>query len=130
LKKSVERFADNPMAAAYVKSMVESKRLNDRLYELLGDDKTEAKDINAIMEFKPNASYYVVKDVSRTQVTKEDYLTSKSTVAFRRNAGQADSLGLTHFNPDNVFKRLNFRWAQEDEGPTDQEKDKQQEEPA
>ena len=130
LKQSVERFADNPMAAAYVKSIVESKRLNDRLYELLGDGKTEAKDINAIMEFKPNASYYVVKDLSRTQVTKADYLTSKSTAAFRRNAGQSDSLGLIHFSPDNVFKRLNFRWAQEDAGDTDQEKDKQQEEPA
>ncbi|MEE9366231.1 MAG: hypothetical protein V3W44_06035 [Dehalococcoidales bacterium] len=130
LKQSVERFADNPMAAGYIKTMIESKRLDDRLYELLGDDKTEAKDINAIMEFKPNASYYVVKDLSRTQVTKEDYLTSKSTAAFRRNAGQSDSLALTHFNPDNVFKRLNFRWAQEGDGDTDQEKDKQQEEPA
>ncbi len=130
LKKTVQRFADSPIAAAYVKSIVESKKLNDRLYELLGDDKNEAKDINAIMEFKPNASYYVVKDLSRTQVTKDDYLTSKSTAAFRRNAGQADSLGLTHYNPENVFQRLNFRWAQEDEPDTSGEKDKQQEGPA
>ncbi len=130
LNKSVARFADNPMAAAYIKNLTESKKLNDKLYELLGDDKTEAKDINAVLEFEFNASYYVVKDISRTEVTKDDYLQSKAMAAFQLNAGRSNSLGLIHFNPDNIFGRMNFRWKESDDGDKDQAEEEKQEEPA
>jgi len=128
LSRNAMRFADNPMAEAFVRNMVDSKRLNDKLYELLGDDKTEATDINAVFGIESNASYYVVKDISRTEVTREDYLASKAIAAFQLNAGRSESLGLTHFNPDNIMRRMNFRWKQPDEDE-DQSK-KTQEEPA
>ncbi len=134
LNKTMERLGDNPMAAAYVKNLTESKKLNDKLYELLGDDKTEAKDINAVMELEFNASYYVVKDISRTEVTRDEYLQSKAIVAFQLSAAKSNSLGLIHFNPDNIFARMNFRPAQSDDDDKDEkqekEEDKQQEDPA
>ncbi len=136
LNKSLERFADNPMAAMFVKSMSESKKLNDKLYELLDDDKTEAKDINAVLELEFNASYYVVKDISRTEVTRDDYLERKAMTALQLNAGRSNSLGLTHFNPDNIFRRMNYRWAQSDDDDKekvqekDKAEDKQREDPA
>ena len=125
LNTSVKRFADSPMAAAYVKNMIESKKLNDKLYELLGDDKTEAKDINAVLEFEFNASYYVVKDISRTEVTRDDYLESKAGAALQLNASRSNSLGLTYFNPDNIFERMNFRWAQSDDNDKENAQDKE-----
>jgi len=132
LNASVERFADNPYIN--IKDVIESKKLNDKLYELLGDDKTEAKDINAVLKFEFNASYYVVKDISRTEVTRDEYLESKAPTALRLNAGRSNSLALTHFNPDNIFERMNFRWAQSDaddkEKAPEKAEDKQREDSA
>ncbi|MCD6395107.1 MAG: hypothetical protein J7M40_16580 [Planctomycetes bacterium] len=132
LAKNVERFADNPYIN--VEDIIESKKLNDKLYELLDDDKTEAADINAVLELDFNASYYVVKDISRTEVTRDQYLKNKAMTAFQLNAGISNSLGLIHFNPDNIFGRMNFRWAQSDDEEKqkaqDKAEDKQNEDPA
>jgi hypothetical protein len=122
LDATMERFADNPMAAAYIRNMTESKKLNDKLYELLDAGKVEATDINAVLELEFNASYYVVKDISRTKVTRVQYLENKAMAAFQLNAGKSNSLGLIHFNPDNIFGRMKFRWA-----PSDDEKGKEEE---
>jgi hypothetical protein len=105
------------MAARYVRSMVESKMLNDVLHGFITAGKTTVNDINRVVEFKPGAGYYVVKDVSRTEVTKEDYVQFKPVLAFQTDAVNAGSLAIVHFAPDNIIKRLAFEWAP-DSAPT------------
>jgi hypothetical protein len=110
-----ERYSDVPMAATFIQNTAESKQLNDRLYAMLGDDRAEAKDLHAVVAFEPGAAYYVVKDISRTEATLEDYVQTKAWRAFVVNATQSQSLGLVHFGPDNILKRMGFRWAQQEE---------------
>ena len=101
--------AENPMAADYAATLIRNKELNDRLYSLLAPGQTEALNIKTVMEFKPGASCYVVKDVTRSTVTKESYYQSKLFAAYQVDAIRSDSLSLIHFLPDNIFKRMNYQ---------------------
>ena len=108
LRNTKELVTDNPMAAGYVRRMIEGKILTDNLYGLIGAGKTASNDINNVMEFKPAAGFYVIKDVSRTEVTIEDYAKAKPMMAFQIAAMGSASGALTHFGPDNIKKRMNF----------------------
>jgi hypothetical protein len=100
--------ADSPVAATFIRSTIEQKELLDELYSLLPTGKTEAANLTSVFEFKPGACYYVVKNVSRTAVTRQDYLQKKSQVALMLDAARSESLLLIHLRPDNIFKRMNF----------------------
>jgi hypothetical protein len=110
-----QRYADLPMAASFIQRTVESKRLTDRLFALLGDDRKEAKDLNVAVEFKPGSSYYVVKDLSLTPANEADYAESKALRAFSMTAARSQSLALVHYKPDNIMKRMSFRWAESED---------------
>ncbi|MBE0536437.1 MAG: hypothetical protein IH624_12280 [Phycisphaerae bacterium] len=115
IEQMQERFADNPMAVAYIQNLVEAKYLNDRLFTLLGDNRKEAKDLNSLMAFEPGAAFYVVKDLTRTEVTQDDYRQTKAIRALQINAARSESLGLIHYKPDNILARMAFDWVQQDE---------------
>ena len=100
--------ADSPVAATFIRSTMEQKELLDELYSLLPAGKTEAANLTSVFEFKPGACYYVVKNVSRTAVTRQDYLQKKGQVALMLDAARSESLLLIHLGPDNIFKRMNF----------------------
>jgi len=113
--------ADSPAAATYLRSTMERKELLDKLYSLIPEGKTEAKNLKSVLEFKPGACYYVVKDISRTAVTEQDYHQKKGQVALMLDAARAERLLLIHLGPDNIFKRMNYRPA-----ATKTDSDKQQ----
>jgi hypothetical protein len=100
--------ADSPVAAIFIRSTMEQKELLDELYSLLPAGKTEAANLTSVFEFKPGACYYVVKNVSRTAVTRQDYLQKKAQVALMLDAARSESLLLIHLGPENIFKRMNF----------------------
>ena len=109
------------MAAAYVRRMIDSKILNDRLYDLIGEGKNAANDINTVMEFKPAAGFYVVKDVTKTELTIEEYLKNKPYMAFEIDSAQGAALAIIHFAPENITKRMNFEPVRDEEEKTDEE---------
>jgi len=104
-----DQLADNPAAAPYVRNSIERKKLLDELYSFIPAGKTEAVNLKSVLEFKPGACYYVVKNVSRTAVTRQDYRQKKAQVAFMLDAARAERLSLIHLGPDNIFKRMKYR---------------------
>jgi len=106
-----DQSADSPSSAAYVKNTMGTKILLDELYSLIPEGKTEAKDLKAVFEFKPDACYYVVKDVLRTSVTDQDYHQNKGQIALATNKVRAERLLLIHLGPKNILKRMNYRLA-------------------
>lgn len=119
--------ADNPMAIGYIKNMIESKELSEKLFDCLGEEKTEVTDINKVMEFAPGSSYYVIKDISRTEVTKDDYTKTKAFAAFQVDMVASDSLALIHYSPDGIIERMGFKWSEQDK-TEDAEKQETEEE--
>jgi hypothetical protein len=121
-------LADIPFGPASLQTLIQNKLQADRFYDLLPKGKTEALDIRSIVPFKPAAVYYVVKDISRTSVTRQEYQQKKSFTAFDLDMTAADSLSIVHFMPENILKRMNYRLAKNEEN-TESDDNQQSEKP-
>ena len=98
----------DPMTSFYLNESKVNKQFIDHLYSLIPPDKNTADSLPVVMEFKPDMSYYVVKDISVKRLFKEDYDKSKATRLFREDYIQSQSMSVIHFNPENILKRMNF----------------------
>ena len=106
--------------------------LNEELYGLIPADETDANNLSVIIESPAERACYVVKKVSRSRVTIDDYEKSKGMIAFNLDLARSDSLALIHFSPDNIIERMGFEWTatasdSEESEDDDIEKDKKEE---
>jgi hypothetical protein len=107
LAKMRQIAAGNPAYMNFVKERAINNILNRKFFAILGD-KAETGVIAEMIEFKPGMAWYVTKSIKRQPATKEDYLDRKSTTAMQTNISDTAGLGLVHFNPQNIRKRLNY----------------------
>jgi hypothetical protein len=115
LKANLETMAlqgrGDPMMPFYLNETKINKQFIDQLYSLIPPDKDTVDSLPVVMEFKPDMSYYVVKDISVKRLYQEDFDKSKATRLFREDYIQSQSLAVIHFNPENILKRMNFMAA-------------------
>jgi hypothetical protein len=64
-------------------------------------------------------SYYCVKNISVRRFGLEEYEAIKAMQIYTEEHLQSQSLAAVHFNPENIFKRMSFRWAEEKKTPAD-----------
>jgi len=76
-----------PMTSFYLSESKINKQFVDQLYSLVPPDKDTAENLPLIMEFKPDLSFYVIKNVSVKRLFKEDFDKMKATRLFREDAG-------------------------------------------
>lgn len=79
----------------------------------------ELKEVPTVFECKPQISYYVIKSLNRNPVTTEEYELSRQNLDNRENSIISQSMTLEHYMPDNIFKRMDFKPAQEPNKPMD-----------
>jgi hypothetical protein len=94
-------------------------RLIEKLYSLVPQDANTIDEKPVIMEFKPTMSYYCIKDISVKRINQQDYLQIKAVRAYKEYIVQSQSMAAVHFNPENILKRVNFRWVGEEERAAD-----------
>jgi len=109
----------DPMTPFYLSESRINKQFIDKLYSLIPPDKDRAETLPVVIEFEPDMSYYVVKDLSVKRIYQEDFDTSKATRLFREDYIQSQSLAAIHFNPENILKRMNFRAVEAEEETAD-----------
>jgi hypothetical protein len=109
----------HPMARSLAHQARRDKLFIQRLYELVPADGNTVKDVAVPLEFKPGMSFLCIKDISINRLWKEDFERSKPMEAFRLDETQSQSLAVVHFNPENIVKRLKFRWVSQDREPSD-----------
>lgn len=102
---------NNSMVEYMNKSLATNRLLQDKLYDLIPVNETEAKNIRAIVESATDGACLVVKDVSRSQVTTEAYEKNKIVAAYSLDTTRSDNLALIHFSPDNIIERMGFEWT-------------------
>lgn len=107
LAKMRQIAAGNPAYMNFVTERAINNLLNRKFFAILGD-KEETGVIAEMFEFKPGMAWYVTKSIKRQPATKEDYLDRKSITAMQTNLSDTAGLGLVHFNPQNIRKRLNY----------------------
>ena len=78
-----------------------------------------------LVEFKPDLSYYVFKDISLRNLWKENYERMKSSMAYSQDLSESQSLVIEHFNPSNILERMDFRFAKESEEASNEKQDEQ-----
>ena len=93
------------------------RRLIDMFYSLVPQGKETIETLPLVVEFKPNMSYYCIKDISVKRLEQSEYEKAKSAWAWNEDIAQFQSLAVVHFNPGNILKRMNFRPLRE-EGQT------------
>ncbi|MHC4569269.1 MAG: hypothetical protein ACYTE3_26370 [Planctomycetota bacterium] len=87
------------------------KRTADQLYSLIPPEKTTTDEVPLVVEVKPEMSFYAIKNISVKRLWKEDYEQDKVKRLSDEDYARSQSLGAVHFNPENIWKRLNVRWA-------------------
>jgi hypothetical protein len=112
----------NPGAPLFVKeaqqwlSVSEAKiarQFVDQLYAIVPPDSNTPEALPILMVFKPDMSYYCIKEIRIRRVVREEYEQVKPLQVFKEEHIQYQSLAVVHFNPANILKRTKFRWAEE-----------------
>ena len=91
------------------------RRFFNKLYSLVPQDKSSPEKLPVIMEFKPDMSYYCVKNISIRRINLEDYKKIKSMLLQREDYIQSETMVAVHFNPQNILKRMKFKPVEDDE---------------
>lgn len=94
----------------------------DKLYSLVPQDSNSVEDLPLVIEFKPDMSYYVIKNISIKRVWQQEYEKIKPMRLVREEHIQVQSLAAIHFSPENILKRMNFRLAETNEETADANK--------
>jgi len=87
----------------------------DQLYSLVPQDSNTVDAVPLVMEFKPDMSFYCIKNISVKRLTLQEYEQIKVTRLQREDYVQSETLAAVHFNPENILKRMDFRLSEADE---------------
>jgi hypothetical protein len=109
----------DPVTPFFLNESKVNQQFVDQLYSLVPPDKDTVESLPLVMEFKPDMSYYVIKDISVNRLYQENYEKMKAARLFREDYIQSQSLAAIHFNPENILKRMNFRAAGTEEQTAD-----------
>jgi hypothetical protein len=85
----------------------------NRLYSLVPQDSNSVVNLPEPLEFKPDMSYYCIKEIRIRRIMREEYEQLKPLKVYSEEHIQSQSLAAVHFNPENILKRVGFRWAAE-----------------
>ena len=111
--------AGNPARRLLVNKAEKENQLIGQLYSLIPQDSNTIDTLPLVMEFKPDMSYYCLKNISVKRLEQEQYDKIKALQDYKEDFIQSQSLAPVHFNPENILKRMNFRPVKEDKEPAD-----------
>ncbi|MCP4261798.1 MAG: hypothetical protein GY774_30505 [Planctomycetes bacterium] len=115
LQTMVAQSAGNPAAHAFLNGRRKQQQLIEKLYSLVPQDSNSIEDLPLVIEFKPDMSFYCIKNLSVRRLSLEDYETIKGTKLQREDYIQSESIVAVHLNPENILKRMKFKQAETDE---------------
>ena len=95
--------------------------LRDHFFSLIPADSNSLAQVPYIMEFKPNLSFYCIKKLSVNRINQLEFAFLKANQASQMENVILQATAPVHLNPDNILKRMNFKWIP---------KEKNQKEPA
>ena len=107
---------DNPAAQFMAAEGKKNSLFMNQLYSVVPQDANTIGEVPVIMEFKPDMSYYCLKNLSIKRLTQQDYEKIKGWQVYEESTSESQSMAAVHFNPENIIKRMNFRMAEAKKG--------------
>jgi hypothetical protein len=105
----------NPDSARVKNLYKKEEMFRDKLFALMPQDSNAPEFKPVIVEFLPDLSYYIIKSISVNPLWKENYERMKAMNSYRDEHFKSQSLAFEHFNPENIFKRMNFKYIEDSE---------------
>jgi hypothetical protein len=106
------QLAGMPGAQIRLNGARAEQALLNEIYSLVPADSNSLKSGPAIVEFKGDISFLVVKDVVIDRINQAQFSEAKPMLLFGEENSRAQALAFVYYNPENISERLNFRWAQ------------------
>lgn len=119
LRDLAVRSAGNPSAQLSIGEIQKESQLREKLYSVAAEDANSPEKAPLVLEFKPNMSFYCVKDISVKRLDRARYDQLKAIRVYREEFIQSQSLAAVHFNPENILMRTAFRWASKERQAVD-----------
>ena len=107
--------AGNPAAPLFLSGRKKQQRFIEKLYSLVPQDSNSVDTVPLLMEFKPDMSFYCIKNLSVQRVSLQEYEKIKAMRLQAEDYIQSESMVAVHFNPENILKRMNFKPAETEE---------------
>ena len=107
------QLANAPNARSVLIRVQTERRFADQLCSLVPPDANTAPKMPTIMEFKPDQSFYALKTVTIQRLNQQQFQDMKNTVLARNEHVETQSLAMVHFDPENIVKRMKFKYVRE-----------------
>ncbi len=104
---------DNPASEGIKNLLNKESQFLDIIFSMAPKDSNAPEFNPKIVEFKPDLSFYVIKNISKNHLWKENFERMKSYLSYKKDLSESQSLALNQFNPENILKRMNFSFADE-----------------
>lgn len=107
----------HPAARYFTNERNKSILLVKELFSHIPADSNSVENLPFVMEFKPEMTYYCIKDLTIKRLWKEDFDRIKTRRLLSEESIQSQNLAVIHFNPENILKRMNFTLVVAEEEP-------------
>lgn len=115
LKTLAIRAEDSASAKFFLNQAEIEGQFTDQLYSLVPPDANTPDKLPTIVEFKPNMSFFCIKNLQVKRLWKEDFDRIRPVSFYRQDFTQSQSLAPEHFRPANILKRMKFKFTKEEE---------------
>ncbi len=103
-----------PLAQVLTNQRKIESELIEKFYSLVPPDSNSLETVPLTVEFRPSMAYYVIKSLSVKCLNQQQYEEIKVMYAYREDMIQSQNLAPVYFNPENILKRMNFKWRRTD----------------
>ncbi|MBM4024929.1 MAG: hypothetical protein FJ280_05910 [Planctomycetes bacterium] len=115
------QVADSPASQIVLNQAREAGQFVNALYALIPPGSDKPAQMPVVVESQPGRSVYVLKDLAVRRLTLEEFQKMKGMIVRREEYTQAENLAAVHFGPENILKRMNFRYAEPVDEPAEGE---------
>ncbi|NIA17191.1 MAG: hypothetical protein GWO86_02470, partial [Planctomycetes bacterium] len=97
------QFVNNPASIDAVNMAVIQKNLVDKFYSLFSPQQSDFTNVPVIVQFQPQAAYYVIKSLSRNLPSQAEYDQARAKIAYSLEYISGQSMTPDFLLPDNIL---------------------------
>ncbi len=104
------QFDSFPGSAELIRQRKIDARFTARLFDQAPETPRAAQSPK-VMEFKPEQSFYCIKNITVNPLNQQQFTNMKGRLLSIQSHTETQSLAAVHLNPQNIIKRMNFKWS-------------------
>jgi len=107
------RYEGDPLGREMIARVKAERMLMEDFYALVPADSNTLAGAATIVEYKPGMSFYCIKSLVIHRLFQGQFDRQKARETVRGDFTDGQVMAVTHYNPENIAKRMNFTFIQE-----------------